>query len=101
MAKENLYALYKSVKKQFMKIIIEENKKTKKHIIIIPKKCVKLACRRNKIRRQIRAILQSLKAEPKFIKYLDREQKPRFKEVKSVILSSQLKPTKNNITKRC
>ena len=74
-----------------MKIIIENNYKTKKNIIIIPKKNVKLACRRNKIRRQIRAILYSLNKEAAFIKYLDKEQRPTFKSIKSAIEQDYIK----------
>ena len=69
-----------------MKITVEENRRTQNNIIIIPKRCVKLACHRNKIRRQIKTILQATETKKKVVKYFDKEQKPLFKEVNKELL---------------
>ena len=77
---------------------LSKNKISKKPIIIIPKKNVKLANKRNKIRRQIRAILQQSRCfkERIIVKYLEKNFKPDFQELKQEILSGILKfETKN------
>ena len=66
------------------------NKKINRPIIIIPKKNVKLANKRNKIRRQIRAIIHDtgLVFDKKIlIKYLDKNIVPDYKELKKTILT--------------
>ena len=66
------------------------NKKINRPIIIIPKKNVKLANKRNKIRRQIRAIIRDagLVFDKKIlIKYLDNNIVPDYKELKKTILT--------------
>jgi ribonuclease P protein component len=63
----------------------------KKNIIIIPKKNIKQANKRNKIRRQIRAILTKNKEmlnKRIIIKYLDKNEKPIFKELEDSILTN-------------
>ena len=67
-----------------------DTKKTNRPIIIIPKKNVKLANKRNKIRRQIRAIIRDtgLAFDKKIlIKYLDNNIIPDYKELKKTILT--------------
>lgn len=67
-----------------------DTKKTNRPIIIIPKKNVKLANKRNKIRRQIRAIIRNtgLAFDKKIlIKYLDKNIIPDYKELKKTILT--------------
>ena len=59
--------------------------------IIIPKKNIKLANKRNKIRRQIRAILHKNKLifnKKLIIKYLEKNQKTEFKELEKTILTN-------------
>ena len=61
----------------------------RKHIIIIPKKNVKKACWRNKLRRQIRAILREKRdivKNPICIKYLDKNMKPNFLVLRQTLL---------------
>jgi len=63
----------------------------KKNIIIISKKNIKQANKRNKIRRQIRAILTKNKEmlnKRIIIKYLDKNEKPIFKELEDSILTN-------------
>lgn len=72
-----------------MNIIIQHinngiNKKNKP-IIIIPKKYVKKANKRNKIRRQIRYILQNYKIKNLIIKYLEFNEKPKFTEINNIL----------------
>ena len=67
-----------------------DTKKINRPIIIIPKKNVKLANKRNKIRRQIRAIIRDagLAFDKKIlIKYLDKNIIPDYKELKKTILT--------------
>lgn len=62
-----------------------------KAAIIIPKKNIKLASKRNKIRRQIRAILHKNKLifnKKLIIKYLEKNQKTEFKELEKTILTN-------------
>lgn len=63
----------------------------KKVAIIIPKKNIKLANKRNKIRRQIRAILYKNRlffSKKLIIKYLEKNQKTEFKELEKTILTN-------------
>lgn len=63
----------------------------KKNIVIIPKKNIKQANKRNKIRRQIRAILAKNKEmlnKRIIVKYLDKNEKPIFKKLEDFILTN-------------
>ena len=76
--------------KQTKRNISSNNRARKKAIIIIPKKNIKLANKRNKIRRQIRAILHKNKLvydKELMIKYFEKLQKPEFKELEAAILT--------------
>lgn len=73
------------------KVNSEQVEKNKNCIIIIPKKNVRLASKRNKIRRQIRAIVRSLKVDVRkkiVIKYFDQNIQPNFQELKNTILTN-------------
>ena len=69
-------------------LIVKKNTKSKidKNIISIPKKIVKKANKRNKIRRQIKAILREKNVKNMFIQYVDLDEKPIFKTIKEEIL---------------
>ncbi len=61
--------------------------KRNKPTIIIPKKNVKTAVRRNKIRRQIRAILMQNKKKSNFIvKYFGKDSTPKFEDLKESVM---------------
>ena len=78
-----------------MNIIVKKtnnslNKKNKP-IIIIPKKYVKKATNRNRIRRQIRAILQKQHLKDIIIKYFCKEDLLSFQELKKYLENTLLK----------
>ena len=78
-----------------MNIIVKKinsslNKKNKP-IIIIPKKYVKKATNRNRIRRQIRAILQKQHLKNVIIKYFCKEDLLSFQELKKYLENTLLK----------
>lgn len=78
-----------------MNIIVKKtnnslNKKNKP-IIIIPKKYVKKATNRNRIRRQIRAILQKQHLKDVIIKYFCKEDLLSFQELKKYLENTLLK----------
>ena len=78
-----------------MNIIVKKtnnslNKKNKP-IIVIPKKYVKKATNRNKIRRQIRAILQKQHLKDVIIKYFCKEDLLSFQELKKYLENTLLK----------
>ena len=78
-----------------MNIIVKKtnnslNKKNKP-IIIIPKKYVKKATNRNRIRRQIRAILKEQHLKDVIIKYLCKEDLLSFQELKKYLENTLLK----------
>ena len=64
---------------------ISKTKHKDKPIIIIPKKKVKKACLRNKIRRQIKVILHQNGITNCIIKYNDNNSKPNFNKLNSVL----------------
>lgn len=76
-----------------LKFIKSLRNKSEKPIIIVPKKVVKLAVNRNKIKRQIRNILQLKQIKKCIVKYKTKENKPNFNELKDIINS---KIEKNN-----
>ena len=78
-----------------MNIIVKKtnnslNKKNKP-IIIIPKKYVKKATNRNRIRRQIRAILKEQHLKDVIIKYFCKEDLLSFQELKKYLENTLLK----------
>ena len=74
-------------KKQINNILKNKKKILSKHIIIVPKRFVKKAVIRNKIKRQIRAILQKQKNSQYFIKYKTKQDKiPNYKEIEEFIV---------------
>lgn len=78
-----------------MNIIVKKtnnslNKKNRP-IIIIPKKYVKKATNRNRIRRQIRAILKEQHLKDVIIKYFCKEDLLSFQELKKYLENTLLK----------
>ena len=75
-----------------IKIFFSETAEKKNNfIIVVPKKNVKLANKRNKIRRQIRAILLEKKIffdKKIIIKYLEQNESPNFQKLKDCILTN-------------
>ena len=71
-----------------MEVVLNENKfKFKTHrqqIIIIPKRIVKKTNKRNKIRRQIRAIMRDNNINKYFVKYAE-QNVLNFNEIKQII----------------
>ncbi len=60
--------------------------KNNRNKIVIPKKIVKKACCRNKIRRQIRAILHEMGIKNHLVKYKENNSKPKFSELKETVI---------------
>lgn len=93
--KKNTNFLQKDIKREknnnnFSKIAQQNvsliRQKKSRNKIVIPKKNVKKACCRNKIRRQIRAILHEKNIKNCFIKYDEKNNsKPKFDELKQAI----------------
>ena len=67
------------------KQIASQTKYKNKPIIIIPKKKVKKAYLRNKIRRQIRVILRQNDIKNCVVKYNDNDNRPNFNTLNSVL----------------
>lgn len=76
------FFLEKSIKN---KPIALKTKYKNKSVIIIPKKKVKKACLRNKIRRQIKVILHQNGIKNCIIKYNDNNNKPNFNKLNSTL----------------